>query len=179
MGVSSFFSANRGVDVIGKAKTGTGKTIAFLLPVFERLQKEGVKKERGHKVLIVTPTRELAKQIDSEIDRIAPDWTHTCIYGGTEYGPQHRALREGVGKDQTFFFLLEIGDSLPDVIVACPGRLQDHIDKGSCKLSAVRVVILDEADEMFNRGFQEPTEQILASVKTQVEPTKREVRLIF
>ncbi|MBI9097860.1 MAG: DEAD/DEAH box helicase [Spirochaetaceae bacterium] len=132
-------------NIIGQAQTGTGKTAAFGLPLIDKLEPD-----TGHvQALILAPTRELAVQVCEEINslkgskrlQIAP------IYGGQSYGEQFRRLKRGV-----------------DIIVGTPGRIQDHIDKGSLNLSKLSWLILDEADEMLNMGFVEDIEKILESV---------------
>ena len=141
-----------GQDIIGTAQTGTGKTAAFVLPILQRLLKEHATAPhhaRVHRVLIVTPTRELAEQINDTIKALAK---HTrirtaTIYGGVSAGPQERALREGV-----------------EILVACPGRLLDHIGTGACKLNNIEVLVLDEADRMFDMGFLPQVRKILSHV---------------
>jgi ATP-dependent RNA helicase RhlE len=141
-----------GQDLIGTAQTGTGKTAAFVLPILQRLLKEHATAPhhaRFHRALIVTPTRELAEQINDTIKALAK---HTrirtaTIYGGVSAGPQERALRDGV-----------------EVLVACPGRLLDHIGTGACKLNTVEVLVLDEADRMFDMGFLPQVRKILNHV---------------
>jgi ATP-dependent RNA helicase RhlE len=125
----------QGRDVIGVAQTGTGKTAAFVLPVLHRL----IGCPRGQVgALIVSPTRELAEQTCETINVLARYTGLRCmsIYGGVGIEPQNRALRRGV-----------------DIIVACPGRLLDHLLKGTVDLSHVDILIIDEADRMFDMGF--------------------------
>ncbi len=149
-----------GRDIVGTAQTGTGKTAAFVLPILQRLLKEHATAPhhaRIHRVLIVTPTRELAEQINDAIKVLAK---HTrirtaTIYGGVGAGPQERALREGV-----------------EILVACPGRLLDHISTGMCKLKDIEVLVLDEADRMFDMGFLPQVSRILNHV-----PRKRQTLL--
>jgi len=149
-----------GADVVGTAQTGTGKTAAFVLPILQRLLGEHATAPhhaRYHRVLIVTPTRELAEQINDTIKVLAG---HTrirsaTIYGGVSAAPQERALREGV-----------------EILVACPGRLLDHIDAGLCKLDHIEVLVLDEADRMFDMGFLPQVRRILSHV-----PRKRQTML--
>jgi ATP-dependent RNA helicase RhlE len=125
----------QGRDVLGLAQTGTGKTAAFALPILQRLLKE---KSGGVQALILAPTRELADQIHQAICSLG---SHTGlrsipIYGGVGINPQIRALRAGV-----------------PIVVACPGRLLDHINRGTVNLSAVKTLVVDEADRMFDMGF--------------------------
>jgi len=135
-----------GRDVIGTAQTGTGKTAAFVLPMLQRL----LAGPRGRtRALIVTPTRELAEQIHDAIGALG---RHTgirsaTVYGGVGMAPQERALRQGV-----------------DIVVACPGRLLDHIDRGTARLGGVEVLVLDEADQMFDMGFLPAVRRILEHV---------------
>jgi ATP-dependent RNA helicase RhlE len=125
----------QGRDIIGLAQTGTGKTAAFVLPVLHRL----MNCPRGQvRTLIVSPTRELAEQTCETVNVLARYTGIRCIsvYGGVGMEQQKRALHRGV-----------------EVIVACPGRLLDHLLKGTVNLSQVEVLIIDEADRMFDMGF--------------------------
>ena len=139
-----------GKGVIGCAPTGTGKTAAFVLPMLTRLQqsqKNG--RTRVPRALILTPTRELAQQIE---DAIAIYGKYTglksvSIYGGTGMGGQLSSLRQGV-----------------DIIVATPGRLMDHMQRGSIVLSQVEILVLDEADRMFDMGFINAVRSIIAKI---------------
>ena len=137
--------AMSGKDMIGQAQTGTGKTAAFGLPVLERV--DGT--DSHVQVLILSPTRELAIQVAEELNKMAQYTTiHALpIYGGQDIGRQFRALRKN-----------------PQIIVATPGRLMDHMDRGSIDFSNVKMVVLDEADEMLNMGFVDDINKILASV---------------
>ena len=150
----TFDAAHAGRDVLGKSRTGTGKTLAFGLPLVERLAeraREGdydpKKRARGPAILVLAPTRELAKQVEAELHLLAQ--THglstTCFHGGVSYGPQENALRRGV-----------------DVLVATVGRVIDHIDRGNLDLSDAYHVVLDEADEMLSMGFADDVERIFA-----------------
>ena len=133
-----------GRDIVGTAQTGTGKTAAFVLPILEHLLANPVK-TRQTRALIVTPTRELAEQIHETIQQLA-QYTpirSATVYGGVGMGPQERALREGV-----------------DIVVACPGRLLDHIEHGRT-LQNVQILVLDEADRMLDMGFLPPVRRIL------------------
>ena len=132
-----------GRDVIGCAETGTGKTAAYVLPLLSRLLKED--REAGPKLshhatraLILAPTRELAIQIDDEIQGFAyhAPVASAPVYGGVPMEPQERALKAGV-----------------DVVVATPGRLLDHLRQGNCDFSKLEVFVLDEADRMMDMGF--------------------------
>jgi ATP-dependent RNA helicase RhlE len=143
-----------GHDLIGTAQTGTGKTAAFVLPILQRL----LKSPRGRvRALIVTPTRELAEQINDTIKALGQTsgLRSATIYGGVSMLPQERALREGV-----------------DILVACPGRLLDHIDRRTARLDGLEVLVLDEADRMFDMGFLPAVRRILSHV-----PAKRQTML--
>ena len=131
-----------GRDVMGQAKTGTGKTAAFLLPIFERL-KPG---QASPAVLILAPTRELAMQIHSEVVRLggALGYSTITLYGGSSYEPQIEALAKGV-----------------DLVVGTPGRVMDHMRSQRLDLSKVKVTVLDEADRMLDLGFRRDIEYIL------------------
>ncbi len=122
-------------DILGLAQTGTGKTAAFVLPLLQRLLDGPRKRVRG---LIVAPTRELAQQIHDHIGRMAQKTSlrSIVIYGGVGKQPQIRKIRAGV-----------------EIIVACPGRLLDILNEKDINLSAVEVLVLDEADHMFDKGF--------------------------
>lgn len=130
-------------DIIGLAQTGTGKTAAFGLPILQQIDL----KNRAPQALILSPTRELCVQIAREISdygKYLPDIQITPIYGGADIGPQLTALRKGV-----------------HVVVGTPGRMHDMIRKGKIDLSQVAILVLDEADEMLNMGFQEDVDAIL------------------
>ncbi|WP_084103827.1 DEAD/DEAH box helicase [Demequina sp. NBRC 110056] len=134
-----------GTDVIGLAQTGTGKTAAFALPILDRLT-PGRKKPQA---LVLAPTRELALQVCEAFEQYANHRTGVHIlpvYGGQGYGVQLSALRRGV-----------------DIVVGTPGRIMDHLDKGTLDLSELDYLVLDEADEMLKMGFAEDVETILAS----------------
>ncbi|MBP3088986.1 DEAD/DEAH box helicase [Corynebacterium sp. sy017] len=132
-----------GHDVLGLAQTGTGKTAAFALPILSRIDK----KVRHPQALILAPTRELALQVADSFQSFADhlgDIHILPIYGGQAYGIQLSGLRRGA-----------------QIIVGTPGRVIDHLEKGSLDISALRFLVLDEADEMLNMGFQEDVERIL------------------
>jgi ATP-dependent RNA helicase DDX21 len=133
-----FDAVFQGNDVVGKAKTGTGKTLGFILPTVERLSKT-TPKSSIPRAIILTPTRELARQIQQESESICQANKLKCMvmYGGTPFGPQCQQVRDGV-----------------DIIVSTPGRLQDHINRETVSMKNVEIVTLDEADEMLNMGFQ-------------------------
>lgn len=129
-----------GRDVMGLAQTGTGKTAAFVIPIIQRIHKiEGAKNGKPEiRALIVTPTRELAIQIDDNIKAYAKYTRvrNTVIFGGVKQGPQVTALRKGV-----------------HILVATPGRLHDLIEQGHVKPETVKILVLDEADRMLDMGF--------------------------
>jgi ATP-dependent RNA helicase DeaD len=123
-----------GRDMIVQSRTGSGKTGAFLLPLFQLIDDS----ERKTQVLVLTPTRELARQIFEEYERIRGNSAidAAVIYGGVRYGPQLKALEEGV-----------------QIVIGTPGRILDHLQQGNLRLEDLRMLILDEADEMLSMGF--------------------------
>ncbi|WP_291379717.1 DEAD/DEAH box helicase [Demequina sp.] len=128
-----------GRDVLGRGKTGSGKTLAFALPIVARLGRSGGKSRPGHpRALVLAPTRELATQIDAVIAPLAKAYglTTTTIFGGVSQQRQERALRAGV-----------------DIVVACPGRLEDLMKQRHVTLDAIEMTVLDEADHMADLGF--------------------------
>ena len=133
-----------GRDLVGQAATGTGKTAAFALPVLQRIS--GRSGQAGVVALILVPTRELAIQVSAAMHSYGRDMSVRVlpVYGGQPIGRQLRALDRGV-----------------DVVVATPGRALDHITRGTLDLSGLEIVVLDEADEMFDMGFAEDIELIL------------------
>jgi superfamily II DNA/RNA helicase len=136
-----------GHDVLGRGKTGSGKTIAFALPLVTRLAASGRRRQSGHpRALILVPTRELANQVMTSLNPLAAAMSLrvATIYGGVGQGPQVSALRQGV-----------------DIVVACPGRLEDLIGQRHCRLDAVEVTVLDEADHMADLGFLPGVKRIL------------------
>jgi ATP-dependent RNA helicase DeaD len=144
----------QGTDVIGQAQTGTGKTAAFAIPIIERLDAE-LTDDRGRpKVqgLVLAPTRELAVQVAEATHRLGRHKGVTVlpIYGGQPIDRQLRALRGGV-----------------QIVVGTPGRVMDHMRRGTLDLTSVKVLVLDEADEMLDMGFVEDIEWILEEVPTE------------
>ena len=133
----------QGRDVIGLAQTGTGKTAAFVLPILQHLMKAPGKKVRA---AIITPTRELAEQINGIINRLGKytGLKSIAIYGGTNIKQQ----------------ILELGCGI-EIVVACPGRLLDHLWRGSIDLSNLEILVIDEADRMFDMGFLPDIRKIL------------------
>jgi ATP-dependent RNA helicase DeaD len=139
----------RGKDVIGQAQTGTGKTAAFLIPFLNRWRPHTLKGPIG---LVMTPTRELALQIATEADKLAPSRKFRCVpvYGGTGMQRQLTELARGC-----------------DLVVGTPGRVIDHLQRGSMALAQVRYAVLDEADRMLDIGFRDDIERILRKCPTQ------------
>ncbi|EHJ48140.1 DEAD/DEAH box helicase domain protein [Solidesulfovibrio carbinoliphilus subsp. oakridgensis] len=140
-----------GRDLMGLAQTGTGKTAAFLLPIIHRLMTTKSEK-RGVRALILAPTRELAEQIyraGLDLGR-GTRLRAAVIYGGVGMFPQTRALRQGV-----------------DIIVACPGRLLDHMNQGNVRFDALETLVLDEADHMFDMGFLPDIKRILSALPSE------------
>jgi ATP-dependent RNA helicase RhlE len=141
-----------GDDIIACADTGTGKTAAFLLPILNRMLKAraAAPDERGFtRVLILAPTRELANQIEDDVQGFIyhTDLTSVAVYGGIEMGPQERALKSGV-----------------DIIVATPGRLMDHMRSKSVSFDKLDTLVLDEADRMMDMGFWPDVRRIVAAL---------------
>ncbi len=140
-------------DVMGLAQTGTGKTAAFVLPILNRLME---KKTGGIRSLIVAPTRELAEQIHQAIETLGlkTRLKSTTVYGGVNINPQIQKLKQA------------------DIVVACPGRLLDHISRHTVDLSRLEVLVIDEADQMFDMGFFPDIRRILTHL-----PKKRQTLL--
>lgn len=133
-----------GRDVLGLAQTGTGKTAAFVLPILQRLTTGPLRQTRA---LIIAPTRELAEQIHQTIVELGRNTKarSVTVYGGVSKGPQANALRRGA-----------------EIVVACPGRLLDHLNDGAVDLSHVEVLVLDEADRMCDMGFLPDIRRIIS-----------------
>jgi ATP-dependent RNA helicase RhlE len=154
--------ALQGHDVIGCADTGTGKTVAFVLPILHRILKARAERpdERGFtRVLILAPTRELCVQIEDDVQGFTyhTDLTSIAVYGGVEMGAQERALKSGV-----------------DIVVATPGRLMDHQRSNAVDFSRVDTFVLDEADRMMDMGFWPDVKRIAATLP---DATKRQTLL--
>src|SRR4051812_26411274 len=143
-----------GRDLLGQAATGTGKTAAFALPLIQRIATEG----QGHTPvgIVLVPTRELAMQVAEAVHRYgkALGIRVLPIYGGQPIGRQLHAMRSGI-----------------DVVIATPGRALDHLRRGSLAMGNVKVVVLDEADEMLDMGFAEDIEAVLK----ETPPTRQTV----
>ena len=137
-----------GSDLIGCAETGTGKTAAFLLPIIQRMSE---KARPGIRLLVLAPTRELATQIEASYRSLAPKKNARCvtIIGGAGMARQTDALRRGVS-----------------VVIATPGRLLDHMERGAVDFSYVEALVLDEADRMLDMGFWPAIQRILAALPT-------------
>jgi superfamily II DNA/RNA helicase len=136
-----------GRDVLGRGRTGSGKTLAFVLPVLARLAAKPARRQPGRpRALILVPTRELATQVHDTLAPLARrlGLRSTTVFGGVGAGPQIAALRAGL-----------------DVLVACPGRLADHIESGRASLDAVEITVLDEADHMADLGFLPVVKRLL------------------
>jgi len=143
-----------GSDVLGQAQTGTGKTAAFALPILSRIELKPGKPQ----ALVLAPTRELAIQVAEAFQRYAahmPGLQVLPIYGGQSYGPQLHALKRGV-----------------QIVVGTPGRVIDHLERGTLDLSELKFLVLDEADEMLRMGFIDDVEKVL-----QATPPSRQVAL--
>lgn len=145
--------ANEGRDIMASAQTGTGKTAAFVLPSLQRLLQPSSVQGRGPRVLVLTPTRELATQVTENIQQLGrfTNLRSGSIVGGVPYPPQERLLRKPL-----------------DLLVATPGRLLDHMKQGRVDFSRIELLILDEADRMLDMGFIEDVEYIASkSPKTR------------
>jgi ATP-dependent RNA helicase DeaD len=141
-----------GRDVVGQSSTGSGKTAAFALPAIERVEA----KQKAVQVLVLCPTRELAVQVAEETGKLAffkPGIREVPIYGGQSYERQFRALAAGV-----------------QIVIGTPGRVMDHMERGTLKLDALKLVVLDEADRMLDMGFRDDIEKILSAT-----PEKRQL----
>ncbi len=129
----------QGRDVLGRGRTGSGKTYAFVLPLLARLATSGSRRQAGRpRALVLAPTRELASQIEAAMAPLAHSLglRTLTIFGGVRPNPQIQGLRNGV-----------------DIVIACPGRLADHVQSGHCDLGAIEITVLDEADHMADLGF--------------------------
>src|SRR2546423_6011296 len=140
-----------GRNVIGQAQTGTGKTAAFALPILQQVDAE----RRETQALVLTPTRELAVQVAEALHSYAHEMPHLSVlpvYGGAPIAHQLQRLQRGV-----------------QIVVGTPGRLIDHLDRKSLRLGDVRMIILDEADEMLKMGFKDDVDRILG----ELPPTRQ------
>ena len=142
-------SVMKGRDIMGLAQTGTGKTAAFALPILHRLMQG----KRGHvRSLIIAPTRELAEQIHDAINSLGKEtrMRSVTVYGGVNINTQIQKLNRGA-----------------EIVVACPGRLLDHMNRGTIDLTRVEVLVIDEADHMFDMGFLPDIRRILKHLPAQ------------
>lgn len=146
-----------GHDVIAQARTGTGKTMAFGIPIVEKLENQKTRGEisKSPRCLVLEPTRELAKQVGDDFTSISTTIRTCCVYGGVSYERQQSDLNKGV-----------------DVLAGTPGRILDFINSGSIDLGKVDHVILDEVDRMLDMGFQDSVEDILKNVYTESRGNK-------
>ncbi|XP_038629937.1 nucleolar RNA helicase 2 isoform X2 [Scyliorhinus canicula] len=144
--VQTFNCIYDGSDCVAQARTGTGKTFSFAIPLVEKLQVESAdwKRNRPPKVLVLTPTRELAIQVARDIQDITRKLAISCFYGGTAYAGQMTSIRNGI-----------------DILVGTPGRIRDHLQNMKIDLSKLKHVVLDEVDQMLDMGFAEQVEDIL------------------
>ena len=148
---NTFDTIYKGKDLIARDRTGSGKTMAFSLPIIERFRDEDAFAKARTKFLIVLPTRELAIQVKNEIESIkhkSSEFSVVNVYGGADIYGQIRELKDGA-----------------DIIVATPGRLLDLLERGQVSLNHLQAVCLDEADEMLKQGFQEDIEKIFQYVE--------------
>lgn len=150
-------SLMQGQDVVLHAPTGSGKTLTFAIPLIERLHDHGTV---GTRALIIAPTRELATQINSVLGGLKTSLRTALLFGGVGYGSQLTSLR-----------------SHPDVVVGCPGRILDMIQRRELSLEAVEFIVLDEADEMFDQGFSRTIEQIMNMLPKYVGAARRQAVL--
>lgn len=141
-----------GKDLIGCAQTGTGKTAAFAIPILQQLAKKPAKQSKAIRSLILTPTRELAIQINDNFTSYGKHLKlkHTAIYGGVSSFHQIKVLRNGI-----------------DILIATPGRLLDLIQQGHINLSSLEIFVLDEADRMLDMGFVHDVKKIITMLPTQ------------
>ncbi|NDG71454.1 MAG: DEAD/DEAH box helicase, partial [Proteobacteria bacterium] len=138
-----------GHDVVGQSQTGSGKTAAFAIPAIELC----VASDRSVQVLIMCPTRELATQVADEVHKLSAHkrGMHAVpIYGGASYERQFFELKKGV-----------------QIVIGTPGRIMDHMDRGTLQLGTVKMVVLDEADRMLDMGFREDIEKILSATPNE------------
>uniref|UniRef100_A0A6I8NHJ4 RNA helicase n=1 Tax=Ornithorhynchus anatinus TaxID=9258 RepID=A0A6I8NHJ4_ORNAN len=145
--VKTFHHVYEGRDVVAQARTGTGKTFSFAIPLTEKLQRKREEQKRGYppKVLVLTPTRELANQVAKDFKDITRTLTVACFYGGTPYNGQIDLIRKGI-----------------DILVGTPGRIKDHLESGRLDLTKLYHVVLDEVDQMLDMGFAEDVEKIIS-----------------
>ncbi|KAF6108201.1 DExD-box helicase 21 [Phyllostomus discolor] len=143
----TFHHVYSGKDLIAQARTGTGKTFSFAIPLIEKLLGELQDRKRGRapQVLVLAPTRELANQVSKDFIDITKKLAVACFYGGTPYGGQIERMRNGI-----------------DILVGTPGRIKDHLQNGKLDLTKLKHVVLDEVDQMLDMGFADQVEEILS-----------------
>lgn len=143
----TFHHVYSGKDLIAQARTGTGKTFSFAIPLIEKLlgDLQDRKRGRGPQVLVLAPTRELANQVSKDFSDITKKLAVACFYGGTPYGGQIDRMRNGI-----------------DILVGTPGRIKDHLQNGKLDLTKLKHVVLDEVDQMLDMGFADQVEEILS-----------------
>jgi superfamily II DNA/RNA helicase len=136
-----------GTDLLVSSQTGSGKTAAFVLPALQRLRTASTRMGHGPRMLVLCPTRELAMQVQKATHGYCSGQklVTACLVGGMPYGPQLKQVQRRV-----------------DIVIATPGRLKDHMDRGSVELGRVEILVLDEADRMLDMGFQEELDAIVA-----------------
>ena len=142
-----------GRDVIGQAQTGTGKTAAFSIPILENISPD----EKRIQALVLCPTRELAVQVTGEIKKLAKykRQVHTlAVYGGEPIDKQIKSPQRGIS-----------------IVVGTPGRVIDHINRGTLNFKGVKTIVLDEADEMLDMGFREDIESIMDTLPEERQPS--------
>jgi superfamily II DNA/RNA helicase len=141
-----------GGDLLVSSQTGSGKTAAFVLPGLQRLRTPSTLPGKGPRMLVLTPTRELAMQVQKATHGYCTGQRllTACLVGGVPFGKQLGAVRQAV-----------------DIVIATPGRLKDHMDRGSVSLGRVELLVLDEADRMLDMGFQEEIDSIIARTPTE------------
>jgi ATP-dependent RNA helicase RhlE len=141
-----------GQDLLAGAQTGTGKTAGFTLPLLQRLQETSASGRQSVRALILVPTRELAAQVGESVSKYGRylPFTSTVIFGGVSINPQITKLRRGV-----------------DIVIATPGRLLDHMERGTIRLDGVETLVLDEADRMLDMGFIRDIRKVLKSMPSQ------------
>lgn len=162
----SYDAVYAGDDVVARSRTGTGKTFAFGLPLIEKIVASGILEQKASSrsgkglplILILEPTRELALQVAQELQSVcaAHRMRVTAVFGGASFSMQSHALRDGV-----------------HILVATPGRMLDHISRGTIDLSSIQHVVLDEGDTMLEMGFQKAVESIILNVKTPGEASRK------
>lgn len=156
-GITTLFPVQRaclvegtaGRDVVVRAKTGTGKTLGFTLPMMEKMLSNNLRGRRNKPVaLVLAPTRELAKQVEEEVNATGSnDVSSLCVYGGTPIFKNIKDLERG-----------------PDILVGTPGRIIDLLERRSVSFESLGIVVLDEADQMLDRGFAEDVDHIMAQI---------------